>query len=210
MVDGHHPTAAGFAAHDSTDPLTTGHTFRIASNTKTYTAATLLRLTEEGRLALDDPLARHLTAEERDLLAGDGYDLEAITLRHVLSHTSGLGANISLSRDSLFAPGAGYYYSGIGFMYLQEVIEQVTGQSLEDVAQQLVFVPLGMSSSSFVSAPDITPRTSNGHFHAGIPALVFTVPFVVSLVLVGILELIALRIRTGQWRPRRRYVQRAN
>jgi len=82
----------------------------------------------------------------------------------------------------------------------------VTGRSLEDVAQQMVFVPLGMSSSSFSDAPMIIQHTANGHLHAGIPALLFMVPYVLSIVLVGILGLLILRIRTGQWRPGRRMV----
>ncbi len=82
--------AAGHAARDSDEPLTPRHTFRIASNTKTYVATAILRLAEQGRLSIDDLLAKHLTDEERTLLTGDGYDLNAITMRHVLSHTSGL------------------------------------------------------------------------------------------------------------------------
>ena len=64
-------------------------------------------------------------------------------------------------------------------MYLQEVIEQVTGRGLEDLTQEMVFVPLGMSSSSFVNQADFTPRTANGHLHAFLPALFFVVPYVV-------------------------------
>jgi CubicO group peptidase (beta-lactamase class C family) len=202
--DGENLWTAGFGVTNTitAKPVTPETLFEVASNSKLITAYIALQLVDQGELSLDEPLNAYLSqpwlrpSEHRN----------AITLRHVLSHSSGLGANITLSRDSLFAPGDGYYYSGIGFMYLQEVIEQVTGQSLEDVAQQMVFVPLGMASSSFVSAPEITPRTANGHLHAGMPALVFTVPYVISVVLVGILGLLILRIRTGQWRPGRRMV----
>jgi CubicO group peptidase (beta-lactamase class C family) len=197
--DGENLWTAGFGVTNTitAKPVTPETLFEVASNSKVITAYIALQLVDQGELSLDEPLNAYLSqpwlprSEHRN----------AITLRHVLSHSSGLGANITLSRDSLFAPGDGYYYSGIGFMYLQEVIEQVTGQSLDDVAQQMVFVPLGMSSSSFVNAQEITPHTANGHLHAGIPALLFTVPYVVSVVLVGILGLLILR---GQWRPRRR------
>ncbi len=91
-------------------------------------------------------------------------------------------------------------------MYLQEVIEQVTGRSLENLAQEMVFAPLGMSLSSFVNQADFTSRTANGHLHALLPALLFAVPYVVSLVLVGFIGLVILRILTGQWRPTRRMV----
>jgi CubicO group peptidase (beta-lactamase class C family) len=178
-------------------PVTPDTLFEVASNSKVMTAYVALRLVDQGKLSLDEPLNAYLSqpwlppTEHRN----------AITLRHVLSHSSGLGANIILSRDTLFTPGDGYYYSGIGFMYLQEVIEQMMDQSFEAVAQEMLFGPLGMSSSSFVSAPEITARTANGHLRAAIPALLFTVPCMVSVVLVGTVGLIILWIRTGQWRP---------
>ena len=81
---------SGTIARDTDAALTARHTFRIASNTKTYVAAAILRLDELDLLSIDDPLALHLTDEQRTLLAGDGYDLQAMTLGQVLSHTSGL------------------------------------------------------------------------------------------------------------------------
>jgi CubicO group peptidase (beta-lactamase class C family) len=68
----------------------------------------------------------------------------------------------------------------------------------------LVYTPLGMSSSSFVNRPEFNPRTANGHLRAILPALLFAVPYLVILVVVGLLGLVILRIRTGQWRPTRR------
>jgi len=82
--------AVGLAVRDSAEPLTVDCTFRIASNTKTYVAAAILRLAEMGKLSLDDPLGGYLPADQYQLLAGDGYDLEAMTIRQVLNHTSGL------------------------------------------------------------------------------------------------------------------------
>jgi CubicO group peptidase (beta-lactamase class C family) len=92
----------------------------------------------------------------------------------------------------------------MGFQYLQAVIEQVTGQSLEEVAQEMVYKPLGMSSSSFVNPPELIPNTANGHLRAIVPVLIFAVLYAVSLVIVGFIGLVILRIRTGQWRPNRR------
>ncbi|MBK6734648.1 MAG: beta-lactamase family protein [bacterium] len=82
--------AAGTVARNDTRPLTPAHTFRIASNTKTYVAATVLRLAEEGRLALEAPLADLLPPDLATVLAADGYALGAMTVRQVLSHTAGL------------------------------------------------------------------------------------------------------------------------
>jgi CubicO group peptidase (beta-lactamase class C family) len=175
-------------------PVTQETLFEVASNSKVVTAYIALRLVDQGKLSLDEPLNAYLT---EPWLPPSEYR-DTITLRHVLSHNSGLG--------HIFAPGQGYYYSAIGFLYLQAVIEQVTGQSLEEVAQKMVFVPLWMSSSSFVNRVDLTTRTANGHLRAIVPALLFSILYVVSLVIVGLLGLLMLRIRTGRWRPSRRMV----
>ena len=177
-------------------PVTPETAFEVASNSKVVTAYTALRLVDQGSLSLDEPLNAYLP---EPWLPPSEYR-DTITLRHVLSHSSGLGQT---GRESLFAPGRGYYYSGSGLHYAQAVIEQITGQPLEDVAQEMAFVPLGMSSSSFVNPTEITPRTANGHVRASVPAILFTVPFVASLVIVGILGVVILRILTGRWRPTR-------
>ena len=177
-------------------PVTPETPFEVASNSKVVTAYIALRLVDQGVLSLDEPLNAYLP---EPWLSPSEYR-DTITLRHVLSHSSGLD---KVGRESLFAPGRGYYYSAGGLHYLQAVIEQVTGQTLEDIAQEMVFLPLGMSSSSYVNPTEITPRTANGHVRAFVPALLFTVLFVASLVIVGLLGLLILRIRMGKWRPTR-------
>jgi CubicO group peptidase (beta-lactamase class C family) len=175
--------------------------FEVASNSKVVTAYIALRLVDQGLLSLDEPLNAYLP--EPWLPPSEYRDV--ITLRHVLSHTSGLGHSAT-SRNSLFAPGLGYSYSAIGFQYLQAVIEQVTGQALEEVAQEMVYTPLGMSSSSFVNPAELTPSTANGHIRAIVPALLFAIFFLVSLVIIGFIGLVILRIRSGRWRPTRTMV----
>ncbi|UCH82935.1 MAG: beta-lactamase family protein, partial [Candidatus Latescibacterota bacterium] len=83
--------AAGTIAKGDSTPLTAAHTVRIASNTKTYVAAAVLRLAEMGRIGLDDSLDGYLNAEHNELLRGDGYDTDVMTIAQVLSHTAGLG-----------------------------------------------------------------------------------------------------------------------
>ena len=166
--------AAGHAGRDTDEPLTPRHTFRIASNTKTYVAAAVLRLAEQGRLTLDDPLGRHLTDEERTLLTADGYDLNAITLRHVLSHTSGLDEHAGDDRyaaailadpqhawtrdeqvrrcvewrDPVGAPGERYKYSDTGYVLLGGIIERLSNRNLGQAVHDLVdYDRLGLRST---------------------------------------------------------------
>jgi len=82
--------AAGFADRPKKDSLHTNQPFRIASVTKTFVAAAILRLHETGKLNIDDPLADHISEAHLALLEADGYRTDRITLRHCLQHTSGL------------------------------------------------------------------------------------------------------------------------
>ncbi|MGD9001062.1 MAG: serine hydrolase domain-containing protein, partial [Anaerolineae bacterium] len=198
--DGRVAWTGGFGVVDTITgrPVSPDMVFAVASNSKVVTAYAALRLVDQGLLSLDEPLNAYLG--EPWLPASEYRDV--ITLRQVLSHTSGLGHSTT-SRESLFAPGRGYSYSAVGFQYLQAVIEEITGQSLEDVAREMVFDPLGMSSSSFVLGAGREARAANGHVHALVPALLFALLYVVSSVIVGLLALVILRIRSGRWRPTR-------
>lgn len=166
--------AAGVADPARGEPMTPDRPVRIASNTKTFVAAAILCLWEEGRLGLDDPIAGRLPAELVDLLRGDGYDPEAITLRHLLTHTSGLydhtdsphfGERIvadPLHRwtraeqvaaamawgDPLGRPGEVYSYSDTGYVLLGEVVERAAGMPLPAAVRELVgFERLGLRST---------------------------------------------------------------
>ena len=82
--------AAGVADRTTGEPLVPGSRFRIASVTKPFVAAAALRLVEDGRLSLDATVAMLLPGEYDELLRSGGYDTGAITLRHLLTHTSGI------------------------------------------------------------------------------------------------------------------------
>jgi D-alanyl-D-alanine carboxypeptidase len=82
--------AAGVADRSSGSPLVPGSRFRIASVTKPFVGAATLRLVEDGRLSLDDTVAALLPGEYDELLRSGGYDTDAITLGHLLTHTSGI------------------------------------------------------------------------------------------------------------------------
>jgi D-alanyl-D-alanine carboxypeptidase len=166
--------AVGSAGRDSAGPLTADHTFRIASNTKTYVAAAVLRLAETGRLSLDDPLGRHLPDDQSKLLAGDGYDLESMTILQVLAHTSGLFDHSVDPRyaeailadprhrwtrleqitkcvewgDPVDTPGKRFFYSDTGYIILGGIIEKLTDENLGAAVRGLLdFEELGLKST---------------------------------------------------------------
>jgi CubicO group peptidase (beta-lactamase class C family) len=180
-------------------PITPNSTFQVASNSKVVTAYIALRLVDQGLLALDEPLDSYLS---KPYLTQEEYR-PVVTLRHTLSHTSGMGHN-GISHKLRFPPGAGYAYSANGFLYTQKVLEEVTGKSLEELAQELVFQPLAMEHSSFVTTAAVMEQPAQGHLSVLLPALVFALPLLVVLAALALLALIAARLRTGRWRISRR------
>ncbi|MFF3349521.1 serine hydrolase domain-containing protein [Streptomyces sp. NPDC002779] len=161
-------TAAGIADRSTLRALTTTDRFRIGSVTKTFTAVVLLQLVDEKKLKLDDPVNRHLPG----LLPDD-----RITVRHVLSHRSGLydytndmfaktvpGFEAvrtkvfthrqlvarSLSRPRTTAPGGAYTYSNTNFVVAGMLIKKLTGNSLRAEYQNRIIEPLKLTDTFYV------------------------------------------------------------
>lgn len=166
-VDGpdlHWQGAVGFADPEGDIAMTAEHPVRLASNTKTYVAAAVLRLVEQGRLDIDDSIGGHLPEEFNDILVGGGYDPKTITVRHLLTHTSGLddhGAGDTYGEkivsdpgrrwtrtDQLNglvewgqpqgAPGEVYRYSDSGYILLGEILERTTGKDFPGAVWELI------------------------------------------------------------------------
>lgn len=140
-------TGAFGTVNDSAQtPLNAETVFEAASMSKPVFGYIVLRLVDRGEFDLDRPLFEML---EHPRLAHD-QRYKRITARMVLSHGTGLpnwgGDPLTLRFD----PGTAYGYSGEAFVYLQKVIEHVTGHSLEELARREAFQPLGMTHSSFV------------------------------------------------------------
>jgi CubicO group peptidase (beta-lactamase class C family) len=89
-------------------------------------------------------------------------------------------------------------------VYTQKVLEEITGESLEELGQELIFQPLGMEHSSFVNPPTVREQPDQGYLPALFPALVFEVPFLVVLLMLVLLALIVGRLRSGRWRISKR------
>ena len=154
--------------------------FAIASLTKTFTAALILRLAEEGRLTIDDSLSRWLP---------DYPNATHITLRMLLSHTSGLADffqnpkfDAALNRAKLrvwtpdevlpfvgkpaFAPGKGWGYSNTNYVLLGLVAERAGGAPWAEQVRSDFFVPLGLTSTYVqgVGTPAVPPAHANQMF----------------------------------------------
>jgi D-alanyl-D-alanine carboxypeptidase len=157
-----------FAAGSSgTERLRSDHVIRIASNTKTYTAVAVLALVERGAFTLRTPIRDLISPQTAALLASDGYDLDAIEVRHLLSHAAGMpdyGEHPAYMFDSLWrdllnrrrtwtraqqiafamrhtdplgAPGDQFSYSDTGYILLGEIIERATGTPLPTAIRDL-------------------------------------------------------------------------
>jgi CubicO group peptidase (beta-lactamase class C family) len=134
--------------------------FSAASLSKPLFAYAVLQLVDAGKLALDAPLSLHVP----DYVADDPR-AAAVTIRHVLSHTSGLPnwRSVDLPLKTTFPPGERFSYSGEGFVWLQRVVEVVTGESLDTTLRRLVFVPLGMQRSSYIWQPAYDANYADPH-----------------------------------------------
>ena len=173
-----HHTAAGFANLETLTPARPETVFRIGSLTKQFTAAAIVLLKEQGRLGYEDNLARFVPKFPRG---------EGVTIRQLLTHTSGLhdfthikGFDDHEAREPLdtaqmisliagqpdlydFEPGSAWRYSNSGYYMLGAVIETVTGQSLADALQSLLFRPLGLSSTAVDRDGEIVPGRASGY-----------------------------------------------
>jgi beta-N-acetylhexosaminidase len=137
-----------------------------ASLTKPVVTATLLAMqVEAGRIALDSPISRYLPEWNAEWNDGPNPDWrKAVTIRHLLTHSSGLPAHkdyflslhskrefaAAICREPLeYAPGTQTVYSDLGFLLLGEILERATGRTLDQLAREQIFSPLGMSSTMF-------------------------------------------------------------
>ncbi|HET6382191.1 MAG TPA: serine hydrolase domain-containing protein [Armatimonadota bacterium] len=150
-------------------PITDETLFDLASLTKPVaTASTALCLIDRGEMLLGDDVRRYFPEA-----APHWTD---VTLRHLLTHTSGLPPYAPLYetrrggeaiRDGILelemkaAPGEKYAYSCLGYILMQHVIQAITGESLAKVASDLVFEPLGMGSTGYCPDPDGPARIAS-------------------------------------------------
>ena len=148
--------------------LSSNHVFHIASITKMFTAAMIMKLAEMGKLSLDDPLARFLP---------DFPGAEGMTIRQLLSHTAGISDSTApkdmqpgfsrrdvdmatlvgeiAKRPRAFAPGVDQAYSNAGYVLLGAVIEKITGEPWHAAIKEQLLDPLGLKHTGYGLASSV-------------------------------------------------------
>ncbi len=170
--------AFGFADIESERAFTTNELVPIASVSKPVLASVVMALVDQGKLTLDDPVEKYLP-EFKDMKVKGGKHLaRRMTIRHLLSHTAGFWGNKGISAEKLdlirnfqrplgeavsrmatyeleYQPGTKFVYSGSGFCVAGRVAEVVLNQSLEQIAQEVLFRPLGLRHTTYLPSKEI-------------------------------------------------------
>jgi CubicO group peptidase (beta-lactamase class C family) len=161
---------AGLAEVAGGVPVTETTLFEVGSIGKSFTAAVILQLADEGRLALDDPVVRHLPWFRVPRTA------ERITIHHLLSHTAGITAGVDGTPEATVqvsrlrdlrpgaAPGRRCHYSNVGYKALGLVIEALEERAYRSVIADRIIGPLGLAAGMEPAITDaIRPRMAVGY-----------------------------------------------
>ncbi|HET6737108.1 serine hydrolase domain-containing protein [Mycobacterium sp.] len=170
--------AAGHADVESREGFAPPTHVRVASITKTFVAATVLQLVAEGNMDLDAPIETYLPGRIR----GEGIDANAITVRQLLRHQSGLAEyfdedtppptepatadqllDMALTQPAQFPPGAEMKYTNTNYIIAGLLIEKVTGRPAADEITRRIIVPLGLFETYFPAAGDTGLRQPFAH-----------------------------------------------
>ena len=177
--------AAGFTDLTARKPMQTDNLFWIASMTKPITAVAVLQLQDEGKLNIEDPVEKYLPEFKGQWLVQDkGNDkltlirpARPITLRDLLTHTSGLGDVASPRPDATlaelvmaysqqplrFPPGSKWEYCNSGINTLGRVVEVVSGFKFEEFLQNRIFYPLDLKDTTFWPTPRQAKRVAKSY-----------------------------------------------
>jgi CubicO group peptidase (beta-lactamase class C family) len=181
--------AVGFADVAGKKPLRPDALFWIASQSKSITAAAFMMLVDEGKVKLDDPVTKYLPEFKDQWLAVERDQehvllkrpKQAMTIRHILSHTSGLPFSSAMERPTLDVlplrdavrsyaltplqsePGSKYAYSNAGINTAGRIIEVVSKMPYEDFLDKRLFGPLGMKDTTFWPSKDQLARLAKSY-----------------------------------------------
>ncbi len=177
----------GLADIASNTPITEDTVFRIASITKTFTAIAVMQLWEQGLVDLDAPANDYLRAFQ---LVPAKASFPPVTLRHLLTHTSGIPEMVHPSRALMYVfgesvklgrplptlgdyyrgglrvvaePGTRFMYTDHNFATVGQVVEDVSGQPLDRYLREHIFAPLGMNDTDLVRSEAVKSRLATGY-----------------------------------------------
>ena len=169
--------AYGEANRDMHRPNTAETAFNLASVNKMMTAVAIAQLVEAGKLTFDDPLSKFTPDYPNP------RDARRIRIKHLLSHTAGLGdfmqrgvlngragtvdglLRYANDAEPAFAPGTRFQYSNTGYLLLGKLIERASGEDYYDYMRKHVFLPAGMRSAAFHTRERIPPSVAVGYAH---------------------------------------------
>lgn len=169
--------AFGYADIESKRPFTTDELLPIASVSKPFMASVVMALIDQGKLNLDESVEKYLPKFRGIKVEGSQSPARPMTIRHLLSHTAGFWGNKGITPqktdlirnferplaetielvaeyDLVYEPGTNWIYSGVGYCVLGRVAEVALGQSLEEIAQDALFRPLGLNNTTFLPSKE--------------------------------------------------------
>jgi len=162
----------GFANIELNVPATPETVYKIGSVSKQFIATGIMPLVQDGKIKLDDSISQYLE--------GTPETWKPITIRHLLTHTSGIvreapgfdPLKIQSDADVIktayplplrFAPGEKYEYCNVGYFSLAEIIRKVSGKPWGEYLGERVFKPLGMNATRTTDMRDLVPNRANGY-----------------------------------------------
>jgi CubicO group peptidase (beta-lactamase class C family) len=172
-----HLEPVGLADREAGTPLEAGSIFWIASMTKPVTATAVMMLQDEGKLSIEDRVGKYIP-ELAHLKTRDGVE-HPVTLRHLLTHTSGMGeisdeearASHTLpeviphyaAKPLQFVPGSRWMYCQSSINTAARIVERVSGQSFPQFLERRLFQPLGMNDTTFYLSPAQQERLAKSY-----------------------------------------------
>ncbi|HET9168674.1 MAG TPA: serine hydrolase domain-containing protein [Actinospica sp.] len=177
MLDGQvFATAHGLLSKATGVEATTDSVFQIGSITKLWTTSLAMQLVDEGKLGLDDPVRLHLP----EFRLADEESSAAITVRQLMTHTSGFGGDVFTDtgygddcvekyvatltdQEQIFPPGRLYSYNNAGFVVLGRIIEVLRGRAFDDCLTEYLIRPLRLAHAATGPYQAILHRAAVGH-----------------------------------------------
>jgi len=169
----------GFSDNEKKSPATAKTIYRMASNTKLFTATAIMQLRDRGKLQLDDPVVKHLPWFR---FRNRHPDAPTVTIRHLLTHTSGLPREAAFpywtdyqfptreqivqtlsSQESVFPPETQWKYSNLALTLAGEIVAAVSGESYAAYIHKHILDPVGMTSTSVILPQEHKIRLATGY-----------------------------------------------